>query len=256
MMMTETTLRSLVPAAFAEGHHMTPRYAQIETAKVIGRLADAGYYPVQAAQDRPRSRDLLTVTHRIVLRHEEHIGDRIQVPEVPQIMLVNSHNGRTKLRLYAGFYRFVCANGLVVGNDMFRHEVSHCGDALVEALSFAEEMTDQLGQMRRVIDRWSKIELTAGQAFAFARRAAELRFGTSAQSYDAQRLLEARRTEDEGRTLWRVFNTVQENTVKGGLEGANANGRRVRSRELNAIQPNIAYNSALWNAAEELAEAA
>lgn len=256
MMMTSETLRHLVPAAFAGSHNMTQRYAQIETSKVIERLADAGYHPVQAQQDNPRRRDPMTVTHRVVLRHEDHIGDKVQLPEVPQIMLVNSHNGRTKLRMYAGFYRFICANGLVVGNDLFRHEVPHYGDALVEAMCFAEDMTDQLGEMRRVIDRWSNIELTNSQATAFARRAAELRFGASAHAYEPEKLLEARRTEDEGRTLWRVFNTVQENTVKGGVEGANANGRRVRSRELNAIQPNIAYNAALWNAAEELALAA
>jgi hypothetical protein len=255
-MLNTNELRTLAPAAFADAHAMSSRYAQIETAAIVQRLASAGYYPVQAAQDNPRRRPVTQVTHRIVLRHEDHLAPDLASGQVPQIMLVNSHNGRTKLRLYAGFYRFVCANGLVVGNHSFRHEVAHRGDAMVESLSFAEEMTERLSDLRRVIDFWSKIQLNPAQAEEFARRAAELRYGASAPAYAPKQLLEARRTEDEGRTLWQVFNTVQENTVKGGMVGVNANNRRVQSRELTAIQPNIAYNTALWEMAEELAGAA
>lgn len=253
-MLTENAIRELAPAAFAAEHRMTSRYVQVDTMAIANRLADAGYLPVQADQDRPRRRDPRLVTHRIVFRHESQLDARHGAEEVPHIMLVNSHNGRTKVRLHAGFYRFICANSLVIGNDMFNAEISHLGDAVSEALTFAEDMTDRLTETRRVIAHWSQVELSKAKATEFAVKAGELRFGPSAGAYSAETLLEARRAEDEGLNLWRVFSRVQENTVKGGMKGQNANGHGLTSRALTAVQPNIAFNKALWSLAEEFAQ--
>lgn len=250
-------LQQRAPAAFTERHPMTARYVQVPTFKVVEQLADVGYYPVSAQQTKPFQRNPQFVEHKIVLRHETQLKARLNVDEIPQIIISNSHNGRTKLRLWAGFYRLVCSNGLVVGNDLFRYEVAHMGDAYAEAMGFADMMTTELENLREVIDHWNNVHLTAGQAHTFAQRAAVLRFGEqSAGSYSPQALLHSRRAEDEGDSLWKVFNRLQENTVKGGIEGMNGNRRRVRSRELTAVNPNIEYNAALWNLAQQFAEAA
>lgn len=256
MLMTEATLRSIAPAAFSDHHRMTDRYSQVPTFKVLERLADVGYLPVDASQEKSRRRNPAHVIHRVVLRHEDHVNKPASVgAQVPQIMLVNSHNGRTKLRMYAGMYRFICANGLVVGDHSFRMEMAHGGDAITHALRFAEQMTDGLDLLEKKIAAWSNIKLSDMRALEFARKAAALRFGASATSYDPAMLLEARRDEDRGSDLWRVFNVVQENTVRGGMEGRGENGRAVRSRELASIQQNTAFNSDLWELAEELASA-
>lgn len=253
-MLTTQELKAAAPAAFARSHHMSDRYSMIRTDKVISALSDVGYVPVQAQQDAPRRRPITQVTHRIVLRHQDNIatvGDT-----VPQIMLVNSHNGRTMMRLFAGLYRFVCANGLVVGNHKFIGAVKHYGTAVEDALRYAEQMTQQVGQLNTAIDAWSKIELSDGKVVDFAKAAAKLRYGERADAYDPRSLLEARREEDEGRTLWTVYNRIQEVTTKGGAEGFSATGRRMRSRPLTQINADINYNSALWNLAESYAEAA
>lgn len=255
MFMNEAQLRAAAPAAFSTHHPMTGVYSPVNTAAILRRMADEGFVPVQASQDNPIRRDPRFVTHRIVLRHETQLGDEAELGEhVPQIMLVNSHNGRTKLKLFGGLYRFICANGLVVGDDRFRAEVTHRGDAPAEAARIAEEVTSNLNDLRRTIDRWSRIEMPTGTAMAFARKAAALRFGeVSGKSYDATALLTPRRERDEGRSLWRLYNTIQENTTKAGLVGRTAMGRRVTTRDLRAIGPDIKYNSALWALAESYA---
>ena len=255
MIMTHSQLRAAAPAAFSTAHPMTGAYSPVNTTKVLARMADEGYVPVQASQDRPTSRDPRFVTHRIVLRHESQLGDESEIGEhVPQIMLVNSHNGRTKMRLFGGLYRFICANGLVVGDDRFRAEVTHRGDAASEAARIAEDVAHKLTDLRSTIDRWSRIEMPTGTAMTFARKAAALRFGEiSGKSYDAAALLTPRRERDEGRSLWRLYNTIQENTTKAGLVGRTAMGRQVTTRELRAIGPDIKYNSALWALAESYA---
>src|SRR5690606_30366658 len=103
MILSEAKLRAAAPAAFSTSHRMTGAYSPVNTADVLARLADEGFVPVQASQDRPTSRDPRFVTHRVVLRHETQLGEEADVGEhVPQIMLVNSHNGRTKLKLFGG----------------------------------------------------------------------------------------------------------------------------------------------------------
>ncbi len=257
MILSQDQLRAAAPAAFSNHHPMTGAYSPVNTAAILDRMAEEGFVPVQAGQDQPTSRDPRFVTHRIVLRHQSQIGDEAEIGEhVPQIMLVNSHNGRTKLKLFGGLYRFICANCLVVGDDKFRAAVTHRGDAPAEAARIAEEVTGNLNDLRRTIERWSKIEMPTGTAQMFARRAAELRFGEVAgKSYDTAALLAPRRERDEGRSLWRLYNTIQENTTKAGLVGHAATGRRVTTRELRAIGPDIKYNSALWALAESYAGA-
>jgi len=52
--------------------------------------------------------------------------------------------------------------------------------------------------------------------------------------------------------LWSTFNRVQENLVKGGLTGRNANGRQQRTRPVQGIDQNVRLNRALWLLADGL----
>lgn len=241
--LTTQALQAAVPAAFSNQHNMSDRYSQVRTADLLDRLGSEGWLPVDAKQDNPLRRNRLTVTHRITLQHAESRGENL-----PQIHLVNSHNGRTKLRIFAGLFRLICTNGLIVseGGMDFRFEARHSGNVLDQSLAFALQAGEHPGEVSRVVEDWQRRELTKLAAHSFARKAARLRFGDSADAYDADDLLRARRGEDEGLSLWKVFNRVQENTVKGGLSGENASGRKVTSRALTAVQPEIRYNADLW----------
>ena len=61
-----------------------------------------------------------------------------------------------------------------------------------------------------------------------------------------------RRFEDRRDDLWTTFNRLQENLVKGGLEGRSRNGRATRTRPVNGIDQNVKLNRALWVLAEEM----
>lgn len=259
--LTMDRLRQLAPAAFSEHHHMSRRYGQVPTIEVVRQLAKEGYLPVSASQERSRLRDKSQVIHRITLRHEDVINAGANLrkvgDEVPQISIVNSHNGRTKLKLFAGLFRLVCANGLIVGDTRWAHSIAHDSDAVESALHYARQFGVQLGQLQSVIERWSQIELSREQVNMFARAAAALRFGEiPAKAYEPAALLEARREEDAGRSLWKVFNVVQENAVRGGISGRNSQNRTVKSRALNAINADIAFNSQLWQLANTYAAGA
>jgi len=103
---------------------------------------------------------------------------------------------------------------------------------------------------------------------AFAEAAHTVRFADSegkvSTPITAAQLLQPRRTEDTGTDLWKTFNRVQENTIKGGLtaraqdtfdnRGRRQRGRMVSTRQVKGIDQDVKLNRALWQLAERMAE--
>ena len=81
----------------------------------------------------------------------------------------------------------------------------------------------------------------------FAQRAIDMR----GMNVDIEQVLRPRRSEDVGNDLWRVFNRIQENIMKGGLEGVSAEGRKIRTQGLKSMGPVFRTNVNLWAMAEE-----
>ncbi|MEA9980016.1 DUF932 domain-containing protein, partial [Pseudomonas sp. RTS4] len=65
-------------------------------------------------------------------------------------------------------------------------------------------------------------------------------------------LLLPRRREDRSDDLWTTFNRVQENVIKGGLDGRNKKGRRTKTRAVNGIDQDVKLNRALWKLAHAM----
>ena len=109
---------------------------------------------------------------------------------------------------------------------------------------------------------WSQIALTDHQRNAFAEAARVARFADAEGHVEtpvtAQQLLIPRREADRGNDLWKTFNVVQENDVKGGIYNQtmqqNGRVRRSTTREVRGIDQDVRLNRALWTLAEKLAE--
>lgn len=251
--LSQSVMEEMAPAIFTGVHKMSERYELVRTFDVVEALREADYFPVEVQQHNPSKRDPQFVTHKVVLRSRESIERPAETgDQVPQIVILNSHNGRKRLTMLAGLYRFVCANGLIIGEDMLKFTARHTGTIKEDALAFTNSMITELPRINDAIDRWGKTELSPAKQYEFANRARDLRW-TKPVAYDNDVLLAPRRETDVGDDLWRVFNRVQENCVKGGLEAVNQNGRRVRSGALTQIDYNAQFNADLWALAEEFA---
>ena len=84
-----------------------------------------------------------------------------------------------------------------------------------------------------------------------------LRWDSVEQSpVSAAKLLETRRYDDRGNSLWQVFNRVQENLIRGGQKDYSRrrdNGsRHVRTRPVTGLAEDIRLNKSLWHLAEAL----
>ena len=146
-----------------------------------------------------------------------NVGDSI-----PEVVLVNSHDGTSAYKLIAGIFRLVCSNGLIIADSTIASlSVHHKGNVLDNVIEGSYKIiADSEVAMDRVA-QWSNLQLTTGEQSAFAEAAHTMRFADSdgkiTTPITPAQLLAPRRNWDSGSDLWRTFNRVQENVIQGGL---------------------------------------
>lgn len=69
-------------------------------------------------------------------------------------------------------------------------------------------------------------------------------------------LLAPRRCQDESGDLWTTYQRIQENLIKGGLNGRAAKGGRTHTRAIKGIDGDVRLNRALWVMAENMLQLA
>lgn len=137
------------------------------------------------------------------------------------LLMLNSHDGTSSLRLEAGYFRILCENQLGSGDVGVR--ITHRGDALTRFADSIPLVIQQMELFKEVKALLRDKTLTADARFELAKLALQLR-NVDVSRLDEfqtlrnqQNMLTRRRYEDTGNNAWKVFNAVQENTVKGGV---------------------------------------
>ena len=251
-------LQARVPAAFAESpsEHLRSTYTFIPTARIVSALHDVGFLAVDARQSGSRKRSPIHARHLLRLRRRfetVELGDAI-----PELVLLNSHDGTSAYQLRVGLYRPVCRNGLMVAIGTFAAlYVPHRGDVLERVVVGALQMSERFSELQSVVARMQQTVLPTEQLDEFLRRAVALRYGDEVPSGLAvQRLLMPKREEDVGDDVWVVFNVVQEWMLGGGVPRVAASGRRSLTRGIRAIREDVRLNTGLWEIASSYLAAA
>ncbi|AER55494.1 MAG: DUF932 domain-containing protein [Burkholderiaceae bacterium] len=248
--LSDDQIRTVAPSIFAEAAHesRSERYSYIPTATVLTKLRDEGFEPFFVCQTRVRQEDRRDYTkHMLRLRHASQINGS----EANEIILLNSHDGTSSYQMLAGVLVFACHNGLVFGDMTADVRVPHKGDVASHVIEGAYEVLSGFERVDQSREAMRAISLDSGEAEVFARSALELKYdGSKPAPITESQLLRPRRYEDRGSDLWSTFNRVQENLVKGGLDGRTANGRRQHTRPVQGIDQNVRLNRALWLLAE------
>jgi hypothetical protein len=257
-------MRKLAPSIFAMDKHdsRSDRYTYIPTVSVLEGLMREGFNPVAVRQSSARDVERKEFTkHMIRLRRDgdafRGVGDTL-----PEIVLVNSHDGTSSYHLDAGLFRLVCLNGMVVADATFASvRVPHKGDVVDKVIEGAHSVIAESVKALEAPREWSQIRLGTDERHALADAAHVLRFGDAEGNVTTPikpaQLLEPRRYGDRENDLWTTFNVVQENVIRGGVRGfgrdANMRRRRVTTRPVNGIDQDVKLNKALWILAERMA---
>ncbi len=257
----EDQMRTVAPSIFAPGKHASrsERYTYIPTIDVLRGLRKEGFEPFMVAQGRSRVEGKSEFTkHMIRMRHAGQLQDR---PEANEIILINSHDGASSYQMLAGIFRFVCCNGLVVGDIVEDIRIPHKGNIQGEVIEGAFRVLDEFEAVEHHTEAMKALPLERGEEMAFATAALALRFGEGRMDaagtpipppITAAQLTEPRRFEDAGRDLWATFQRLQENIMRGGQAGRSVQGRRLQTRAVGSIDRGVSLNRALWTLAEEM----
>jgi hypothetical protein len=237
--------------------NVSERYSFVSTISVVDMLRDSGWLPVHAEETHVRKEDKKGFQkHFIRFARPEFFMENERI----DLLLYNSHSTECAFKLLAGVWRFVCGNGLVIGNEYANFTHRHVGfnpdnflDSAKQIASSAETIAERVADLKT-------IDLEPNEQGIYAVAAHRLVYGENAENAPIRpnQLLDDRRYEDQGNDLWTVFNRVQENVIKGGLRGSKVGDfgrrRRVTTRPVKALDRNKDLNQALWVLTERMAE--
>ncbi|WP_425459845.1 DUF932 domain-containing protein, partial [Escherichia coli] len=141
-----TEQRALSPRCFAGEAILRATscrtYTYIPTITLLDKLREEGFQPFFACQSRVRDEDKRGHTKHMVRLRREGAN---KGTEVPEIILLNSHDGSSSYQMIPGMFRFVCTNGLVCGTSFGEIRVPHKGDIVGRVIEGAYEVLGIFG---------------------------------------------------------------------------------------------------------------
>ncbi|MBB8619703.1 DUF932 domain-containing protein, partial [Escherichia coli] len=87
--------------------------------------------------------------------------------EVPEIILLNSHDGSSSYQMIPGIFRFVCTNGLVCGNNFGEIRAPHKGDIVGQVIEGAYEVLGVFDKVTDNMEAMKEIHLNSDEQHLF-----------------------------------------------------------------------------------------
>jgi len=248
MIYTPELIKSAAPSVFATSPSpkMTGKYTFVPTEQVLEFFDREGW---QVSSVKQTGRGVHSL-HEIKFRNGElpKVGDT-----VVEAIIRNSHNGTAAFSLSAGLFRLVCSNGLTVPTSVAdRFTMRHNHFTFDEVKGLAESFSKKLPMISQSVGRMMSRELSDDEKIRFVQQSAKIRFNAEKTFNDMEvlGLLQPNRVEDEGNSLWQVFNTVQEKFIRGGVSVNNSRGKNTKMRKIDNIIAQNTINTKLWELAE------
>lgn len=252
--LSDEELFTLAPTLFTQEPHyeVSDKYHFIPTIDVIKEIREFDWYPVNAQVSSVRDSDKEGYQRHLV--RFRHFEDLLHPKESAiELLLFNSHDRSTAFSVSAGIFRFVCQNGLVVGDVFEEYKIKHIGERSSDVATAINNVTAFKPKLEYTIEQYSQIKLSDSQKLSFAKSAIPLRFEKHLQ-VDPKDLLIPHRIEDEADDLYTIYNVVQENLIRGNISGVNTDTqRRFTSKEIRSIATDTELNRKLWNLTHQIA---
>ncbi|MDJ0447374.1 hypothetical protein ACSSV1_002094 [Labrenzia sp. MBR-25] len=242
-----------VPSVFAREAHdsRSERYVYVPTIEIVEGLRREGWFPFFAVQSVPRDGSRHGhAKHMLRLRRDDGIG----MPEAAEVIIVNSHDGTSAYQMFAGMLRFVCTNSMIAGERFEEVRVPHKGGIQDRIIEGVYTVAEDFPRLIDATETMKDTRLSRDEQQVLAEASLVARYGEEESPVRPDQIIAPRRREDVGQNLWQTFNVIQENLIRGGLDGrrqtADGRIRRSRTRPINGIDQNVGLNRALWTLAE------
>lgn len=239
------TMDQLPKSVFATkpADHMSDRYSFVPTVELVQNFQKLGWYPVKA-QERKSKKDGEYAKHMIRFAPANSKLEKGGL--IPEIIVLNSHNGTSQLRVSLGIFRVVCSNGLVIADtsfaDFFQKHINVNLEALKELIL---NVIEEFNKVYSKIEESKKVILNGKQQLAFAEKVVEMVWNEKADRYEAKELIKTVRPEDNENDLFTVMNVIQEHIMKGGVAYKTKKGTK-KSKAVKSVDRDLNINIMLW----------
>jgi hypothetical protein len=246
-------MRHLAPSIFATGPvaAASEKYSFLPTIQIVTALEGEGWYPVLAREAYVRGAHRGFQKHMVRMRHRglEDSGVARQLGDTHlEAVLTNSHDLGAAFMLGIGVWELACLNGMMVASMEFASfRLRHIGLKMEDVIDASYRVIESAPLVAGRVKEFQAISLTEADANYYAARAAQLTWANP-KPVRAASLLQARRTSDQATSLWKTYNRVQENIIRGGVTGGGRKTVPIRS-----ITRDVEINRGLWQLTEQVA---
>ena len=249
-------LRSKAPTLFTNEPHfdVSDKYHFIPTIDVIEEIRLHNWYPVNVNVANVRDIEKEGFQqHCVRFRHFEDLLN--PKDNAVELLLFNSHDRSKAFSISAGIFRFVCANGLVISDSVFEaYKIKHLGERDNDVANAVANITSIKDKLIQKIEKLESITLNQNEKESFAKSSIPLRFEEHLE-INHKDLLIPHRMQDYKDDLYTVLNVIQENLIRGNVQGINKDTkRRFTSKEITSISKDTQVNKGLWDIAEKIAQ--
>jgi len=247
--LTAEQVKQLAPSVFqTEAHErLSDKYVHVQTHDSLGFMENLGWGPVDAIEVKSRKADRQGFQKHLVIY--EPLDDSIKFTGmdnlIPRVLELNAHDGRSSYAYMFGILNIICRNGLIAIDDMFSAiRFVHKNLDLAAVEKQIETYVNNIPHLVDRINTYSEIQMTEVQKNHFAMDALKIKTKKTTE-LPADLLTVPRRKEDEGDSLWKVFNVVQENIIQGGVK-YKTQKKNTTTKRINGIRKNVRFNKELW----------
>lgn len=236
---------------------MSERYSFISTMEPVNVLRQLGWEVSHVAQQHTRLAEKNGFQRHALKFMQVGQNQALTVGQtIPQLVLVNSHEGSAAFRFFLGLFEVRCSNGLMVERgSLAEMRVLHRGYTDQKVADGITSVLPQIPAILTQVETWKSTKLETPEVQAFAESAIELRWDAESKTYvNPKSVSQAIRSGQEENTLYNVFNRVQEGILRGGMYTRNKDGVSTRARAVKSLAENERLNRALWSLAAKMAE--
>jgi len=236
----------------------TERYQPIDTMQLLDYMTnDMGLTYKGASLAKPR------------LEHKQGFQKHLMIFDTPytmkktngdtegnfQIIVTNSYDVSTSLQFYIGFFRLVCANGLIAGDSFFKARILHNRDDFEKLPVIMDKINTVLPQLESNLITLEQHQYSVVQEKAYIEQALTAKHGEDYQELyriDTEQFQPIRK-DDAPNNVYCLFNRTQERIIRGmyHLENIEKNNHR-KARPVSNIAARMQINKTLWDDAIKL----
>ena len=270
--LTEDEIRQRCPLVFATSptnSKVSEKYTVANTYTVIQDMEKLGWKVVRAAQRRATKKSSGRFSYHMVALQNPDIkitkqvdGGEETVECFPQIILTNSHDGLSCFQFRVGLYRCICSNGLVISDaEPSEFKIRHIYYSFENLRAVVGRILEALPSKVERMSQMSNVLLSEDQKLDFAKKALSIRKGVKEEELQADEetykdLLTPVRKEDEGSSLWNVYNVLQEKIVKGGYTTAEEGKKARKVRKVTSFIKELDFSRRIDEVAQSYLMAA